>query len=481
MSAITFEAPPTVAAFMRSESFYKFILGPVGSGKTTGCLFELLRRACEQSPSPIDGIRYTRFAILRQTLQQLKTTVLKDIVQWFGPIASWRVSESTIYVKFGDVHSEWLLLPLENPEDQRRLLSMQLTAAMISEFIEIDSDLLPAIAGRCGRYPSANDGGATWVGVIGDSNFPSESSTWYELIEGGSPDMEFFKQPGGLAPNAENLPYLLQTAETLQLPVTHPQRIAQGRKYYERLSRASNPDWVQRYVNAQYAPDPTGAAVFRNMFKASFHCVDDLDVLPGAPLLVGMDFGRDPVCIITQLDHRGRLLVLGEIAAEDIGLTGQMPVIRAHLSQSRYLGRRVVIVGDPSGAYKNSIDERTSFDVVKSFGFAAMPAPTNEIDARLRTVERFLLEQRDGGPAIIFDRGRCPMLVKAMAGGYRFSFDTRNEAKPKPDKNEYSHYADALQYAALGATGATALSIARMLSRSGRSAARTPVTAGGWT
>jgi hypothetical protein len=78
MTEIIYDAPPTCADFMQSEAFIRLIAGPVGSGKTTACLFELFRRSCEQAPAP-DGYRYTRFAILRQTLTQLKPTVLKDI------------------------------------------------------------------------------------------------------------------------------------------------------------------------------------------------------------------------------------------------------------------------------------------------------------------------------------------------------------------------------------------------------------------
>ena len=97
MQKIEFNAPPTCARFMKSAAFGRVIAGPVGSGKTTACLFALFRRACEQTPAP-DGIRYTRFAILRQTLKQLKDTVLKDITSWLQGIAHFKVSDNTIYI-----------------------------------------------------------------------------------------------------------------------------------------------------------------------------------------------------------------------------------------------------------------------------------------------------------------------------------------------------------------------------------------------
>ena len=80
MPVINYTAPPTCAAFMKSNSFGRMIAGPVGSGKTTACLFEIFRRSCEQAPA-LDGYRYTRWAIVRQTLKQLKDTVLKDITR----------------------------------------------------------------------------------------------------------------------------------------------------------------------------------------------------------------------------------------------------------------------------------------------------------------------------------------------------------------------------------------------------------------
>ena len=98
------------------------------TGKTTACIIELLRRAIEQEPAE-DGIRYTRFAVVRQTLLQLKSTVLKECENWLSELGMWKVSESTFHLKFNDVVSEWIFIPFRDIcTDQARLLSMQLTA-----------------------------------------------------------------------------------------------------------------------------------------------------------------------------------------------------------------------------------------------------------------------------------------------------------------------------------------------------------------
>ena len=124
--SITYSAPPTLGRFMKSNAYGRICAGPVGSGKTTACLIELLRRAMGQAKAP-DGFRYTRFAIVRQTLKQMKDTVLKDMQSWLAGLGEWRVSENTFYIDFADVKSELILIPLENADDQARLLSMQLT------------------------------------------------------------------------------------------------------------------------------------------------------------------------------------------------------------------------------------------------------------------------------------------------------------------------------------------------------------------
>lgn len=517
---VVYDAPPTVGDFMLdNEHFSRFILGPVGSGKTTGTLFELVRRAFNQHPGP-DGIRRTRWAIVRNTLSQIKQTVLRDLESWLRPIVRLRVADNIVILEAGDVYAEIFLIPLDDPEDKRRLLSMQLTGIWVNEFIEVDPTLIPDMAGRCGRFPGPRDGGATWAGIIGDSNFPNIGSEWHRLLELDRPeDWGVYKQPGGMEDNAENLPFLTQTPDTLRLPEDHPDRIEQGRKYYKRLLGQHSKAWVKRYVHAQYGDDPDGTAVWRDSFNRGFHVVrgievkitdgdapppsphaysedlslppeknitGGLDPIPGYPIIVGQDFGRNPCAVICQVDHRGRFLVLDEITSVGMGLESHLKYrLRPLLQRPRYLGFQVLVVGDPSGTARSQHTEFSSFDILDSQGFVSQPAPTNDIDPRIRSVERLLLQQIEGKGMFLLDELRCPNLLKAMMGLYRFGKTRDGNIKPTPEKsNPWSDLADALQYAALAAEPGFQAAAGRVMQRAYQRPSTEPrrrVSARAWT
>lgn len=455
MPEVNFLAPPTGVTFMQSNAFGRMLAGPVGSGKTTVMIFELLRRAIEQSPGA-DGLRHTRFVIVRATLKQLKDTVIKDVQTWLGGLGIYRISESVFHLNFHDVRSEWVFLPLEDAEDQARLLSMQITSGWLSEAIEMDISVLAPLSARCGRYPSGAAGSPTWFGLIADTNMPPEGSPWHKFMTDQSPDWTVDIQPSGLSEQAENLANLPQTDATKFLPHDHPARIEQGRKYYDRLVRLHgiDSDFVKRYVKAEYGEDPSGTAVFRHCFNHGFHVVEDTLIVPGYVLLVGQDFGRDPWSVICQIDHLGRLVVHEEVAATEVGLeTHVQRNLRPALLQQKYLGLRMAMVGDPAGRARSSISEESCFDALKRMGLPAFPAPTNDIDPRQRAVEALLMRQTNGGPTLMINKHKCPVLVRALNGGYRYGKNKAGVRKPTPEKNDYSHVADALQYACLVAHG----------------------------
>jgi hypothetical protein len=462
--SIYYTAPKTVADFQLSSAFVRVIMGPVGSGKTTALIMEILRRGIQQMPGP-DGIRRTRWAIVRQTLSQMKMTILLDMLSWFRLFATYKVSEQLVTLDFNDVHIEVYLIPLEEEEDQKRLLSMQLTGCAMNECTELSIDLVSAISGRCGRFPSKAEGGSTWFGVIGDCNAPTEGSDWWKMMEEDRPhDWQIFRQPSGLSPEAENVENL-------------PER------YYERLAENPNTDWVRRYVQCEYGEDPSGVAVFRDCFKRSFHTVDHLEPVKGKTIIIGQDFGRSPCSVICQPDHAGRLLVLEEVLAEDIGLeTHVSRSLKPALFSDRYAGHLFAAVGDPSGVAKGNFLEEDSFDVLRRLGIPAFPAPTNSIESRLAAVENLLFQQRDGGPALVIDRTKCPMLVRALNGAYRYARNQAGLTKPLPEKlHPASDLADALQYACLALNSGIVNFIAKRIKPKPRPLLKKRINVAGWT
>ena len=56
--------------FMKDDTFFRGIRGPVGSGKSVGCCVEVFRRALQQEKNS-EGIRRSRWAIIRNTYKEL--------------------------------------------------------------------------------------------------------------------------------------------------------------------------------------------------------------------------------------------------------------------------------------------------------------------------------------------------------------------------------------------------------------------------
>jgi hypothetical protein len=436
---INYDAPKTITDFMLDNSKVRLIIGPYGSGKTTGCIMELMRRAMMEYPDA-NNVRRTRFVVVRNTAQQLRQTILEDIRKWLSPAMTYRVTDSTVQFRFshptqGRIESDWMLIPLDKPEDQQRLLSLNITGGWVSEFREIPIRVVEALLGRCGRYVPIGVKGNAWHGVIGESNPPDEDSEWYNKLEiERPPTWKLFKQPGGMDPAAEN---------------KEPGRLPPG--YYEDLIASNNPDWVDVHVHAKYGKSLSGQAVFRASFKPDFHVTyNSLKPIPSLPLMIGQDFGRTPASLIGQVDNRGRLLIFAEATSVDMGIEQFATTTLRPLMFNNFTGLSSFMVADPTGKDKNQVSEESPFDALRRLGFRVYGAPTNDLEPRLRAVEQLLLRQVDGGPMLLIDGANCPQLVQTLKFHYRYKRKQNMELEDKPEKTHpWSDIADCLQYMAL--------------------------------
>lgn len=465
---LIYTPPPTIRSFMESDKRVRVVRGPVGSGKSSGMVMELLRRANMQTPDPKDGIARTRGVIVRNTLPQLKTTCLKTINELIGPLVDWRETDKTVKIRYGHVETEWIMMPLDTPENVQRLLSLDLTFGWLSEVRELPPEILMAVLSRCGRYPSMMHGGPSWYGVVAETNSFDEDSAWNKILEekelDGKPlpdSWGYYIQPGAREANAEN-----------------KENLVAG--YYEDLIENNSPGWVAQYVDNQIAPSLAGEAVFRESFKQQFHVAANIiQPVPGVMLLIGMDFGRNPAAVISQMDARGRIAVIDECVGENVGVEQFVVTqLRPLLAQPKYQRLPVGVCGDPSGVARGQIGEESVFAALKRLGLSAQPAQTNDIEPRLRVVEKWLLQSRDGGPALVISPS-CETLIRAMRSKYRFARKKDGELHPVPEKTHpWSDIADALQYCVLGYSGNI---MARLVRVRRDSRPRPPPSPGGWT
>ncbi len=435
---LTYTAPPTVGRFMLDDHKVRLLLGPYGSGKTTGCIMELAKRMLEEHPDA-SGVRRTRFVIVRNTAQQLRQTILEDIRKWLQPVMTYKVTDSTLVFDFmhptaGRIHSEWMLIPLDKPEDQQRLLSLNITGGWVSEYREIPISVVEALLGRVGRYRPLGVAKNAWYGIIGESNPPDEDSEWHIKMEVDLPNnWAVFKQPGGMEPTAENR-----------------DNLPDG--YYESLIESNTEDWVDVHVHAKYGKSLAGQAVFRTSFKPDIHVsYQPLTANPLKPIMIAQDFGRTPAALFCQLDAIGRLIILREAVSNGMGIEQFAVTLLRPLIAAHYMNAKVFIVGDPAGRQKGQIGEESPFDALKRLGFRAYPAPTNDLEPRLRAAEQIML-RRDG---LLIDGNNCPLLVQALKSYYRFKRTKQTgELAELPEKNHpWSDLGDCTQYAALGALG----------------------------
>jgi hypothetical protein len=358
-------------------------------------------------------------------------------MQLLRPVSRWKVSDSTIEFRMGDIELDVLLLPLDSEENINRLLSLELTFGICSEFRELDLGVVQAVLSRCGRYPSPIMGGPTWYGVWGETNSFTEDSAWYEFLEVDRPNNVYYLvQPGAFDEGADWKQYL---------PLA----------YYENLMEANEDPWVDQYVHNKIGPSLSGQSVFRQSFNYEAHVsMKGLLPNPQVPLCIGLDTGRQPAAVITQVDPRGRLAVLGSIAKSNMGIE---KFLKEHLTPllagQRYAGIPSYCIVDPSGVRATEIGEESVIGAIRRCGFSAVPARTNNIEPRLRAVEKWLGMLIDGKGGMIIDRACNHDLVQAMGSRYRFKKKKGGELDIKPEKlHPWSDLADALQYACLGSS-----------------------------
>lgn len=437
MSAINYTPPKVLREFIKDyrpgELFYDWVVGPVGSGKTTGIFFKLIYMAGLQKPGP-DGIRRTRAVIVRNTLPQLRDTTISSWNYWFkeGQAGHWRLTEYKFLLKFNDVECEVLFRPLDTAEDVARVLSLEVTFAILDEFVQIPREIVDALSARLGRYPSAKDGGATNWGMWGSSNPDTEDNWWYEYLHKGLPaNARYFVQPSGFSPAAENV-----------------ENLPGGQAYYTNQAQGKSEAWVKQFIEAEWGFSIAGRPVVPTFNPALHVSRRQLIFNPLLPLVVGFDPGiAGSALMFGQENSAGRLFVLGELVQSGYGAQRLINERLKPYLRQRFPEARVIIAPDPAAGNRSQADEKTVVDHLKR-EFDVKIESNNRLSLRLEAIDHYTTRLVEGSGALQIDEQQCPILIRALKGGWRYVMDNKRDVikSPEPEKNAYSHPGDSFGY-----------------------------------
>jgi hypothetical protein len=469
--------------FMLSNARVRIVRGPIRSGTSSVCCQEIWRRACEQEPGP-DGVRRTRFGVVRNTYPDLQQSTIKTWLGWFPEKEFGRFIWSKPMVhtmRKGDVVCEVVFLALDKAEDVNKLRSTEWTGIWFNELEYIPKELFDEAESRVGYFPAVKDGGATWSGVFADLNAPPEDF-WLvkmtgevpppedvspeELVDYRWPDgWDYFVQPPGLIeefgddgktvkeyrinPEAENVRWIPRI---------------NGRALYLETIKGKSKAWIDSRIMNRIRAPVNGSPVWPMFVEETHVARSQIHYNPNYPVLVGADFGRRPAAVIGQLVG-DRWVIIGEVIGTDEGSTVFAPRLRRWLHwhcpglfesedaesvREACRAGRLRLFGDPKGEDRTQASDITAYDVFRDFGLDIRPAPipSNAIIPRIEAVEFVLNGMRDGVPRFLLSP-TCRKLKMAMAGGYHYRKSDAQRVEPM--KDHYSDVADALQYLMIGA------------------------------
>lgn len=466
---ITYLANKTFAQLHKSDARFLFARGPVGSGKSTGCVWHLFIHGCNQ-PVQADGTRRSRYVVVRASYPSLKSTTIKTWIDWFKDkitIVYDTPIKGTIKFELPDgtnLEMEILFLALESELDVKKLQSLEITGAHINEAAEVDESIFQMLKTRINRYPAGKDGGCRQPFILCDYNPPNTTHWLYKLAEELRPEKHaFFVQPPAVTkvkdkyvvnPDADNLdPKCVACLKSNKRPdcnaCEYENFIGVRPEYYEDMCLGNDPDFINVFVMNNYGQVRSGRPVYKD-YDDQYHCAKTaFQPLAGLPVIIGFDQGLTPAAVFTQLAPNGQVIVFDEITTEDCSLQEfcndyLWPKIRNEYPQ--IIGNFTIIC-DPATRARSMNDSRAGTDIIKEAGLPFRTAKTNAATFRRESVTNFL-RKKDGfllSPA-------CQVLREGFISQYKYEESRAAQSsgfKDTPAKNEFSHPHDALQYAVM--------------------------------
>ena len=482
-SALNYKpAGPVSRDFLRDrKSFAKNIRGPVGSGKSVTCVMECIKTAMEQEPDE-RGIRWSRGAIVRNTNPELKTTTIKTWLDWvpmeWGKLTMAPPFCHHLIVRLPDkttMNCEVLFLSMDRPQDVKKMLSLELTWGWINEAREMKKEHVDALSMRIGRFPAERTVSPTYPHFFMDTNAPSEDHWWpimsgevaapewlteQEQINLVKPDgWKFWTQPPAGKELKDEDGKVIAYDDNPKRENAYFERGDEkgGLKfdYYKNLMAGKEKRWIDVYVMNRYGSLSDGKAIYPQFSPEAHVMANEFMPNDQGSWIVGIDFGLTPAAVFCQVGYMGKWIVFDELLGMDMGAKQFGKILKrrvAEWQQKTKTEGNVRFYGDPAGTGRAQTDATNPFQILRTVGVDAYPAPTNDPDVRIESVQELLQEMVEGKPRMTVSPN-CKNIIQGFEGGYhyrRLQVSGVERYEERPNKNRFSHPHDALQYAVIG-------------------------------
>lgn len=459
---LNYTSIPTFAQVHQDPNKYLFVMGCVGSGKSSGCIWHIFLNGLNQVPQ-YDGVRRSRYGVLRATYPALKSTVVKSWQNWFKSLITITYDvpiRGMIRMPHPDgqtsVEIEIIFIALDREEDINKLQSLELTGAHLNECAEIPRAVHQMLKSRVNRYPDMSSGGPKSPFIIADYNAVPANHWLYKIAEEERPPHHsFYKQPPALlrvdagssdiVDGAGNYYVVNSDAENLiNLPSD----------YYAELVYGADPEWVNVLVLNNYGMVRSGRPVYPEYLDSVHYNEKLTQPLLGVPMIIGMDLGLTPAAAFTQLTPNGSFNIFDELVTEDCSIEKFcQDILKPHIG-IYYPKHNFELVIDPAAVNRSQNDAKAAAEIIKNCGLSFRLGKTNNQLRRRESIVYFL-RKRDGlviGP-------KCQYLRKGFIADFKYekkrtstlqvTDETVGMFKEKWEKNINSHIHEALQYASL--------------------------------
>lgn len=484
--------PPEYKKMVRDfEGKIMGVGGAIGIGKTFAILVKLLVAA--MSIKPINGVRRSRFIISRTVSGDLKTSVIRDLNDFFGGIFSMTSDQSPmkglLSFKGADkipIECEIDFYAFDRPEETDKIKSAKYTAGAIIEAQSLPSmSVISDIWARCGRYPSnsvddieeeevEDNKAIVWenpeLGISGkgkflvfDFNYKSVKHFLYEYLVTNNPVLpngelarkvyaapELFipvllRDWDGVTKGVRGI-YKGDEVIFIRNPEANEYVKFNGWKYWEDMliEYMYAPNKIIRDVIGRWSPETEGKPVYPEFNRERHVSRSVLNFRKGVKVYVGVDNGFNNAWVFCQPDGAGKLRVcyiINNVVDDAKSIESALDSDVIPFMEEVLEGYQVKFIVDQAMASREAGKETTQLD----------PFIERNLDFELSTIKRtkpVIALVRD---YIIRDKlafsPNCTDLIEAMDGGYHHRLiKATGLYESTPYKNEYSHVAEALSF-----------------------------------